>query len=147
MARKRMLSPEFFTSGTMNDLPIEAAFTFAGIWCWADDYGRGEDDETMVKAAIWPRRRKFTERVVRSHMDALIEAGVLCAYSVNGIRLIHVVSWSEHQKISHPTRSKLAPCRYHHPEAWELFVKSADSALHKFRSDSGTAPEFLRRAS
>ncbi|MBP8882820.1 MAG: hypothetical protein KBG77_17180, partial [Dermatophilaceae bacterium] len=86
MARKRMLAPEFFTSSTMNALPVEATFTFAGIWCWADDYGRGEDDETMVKAAVWPRRRKFTERVVRSHMDALITAGVLCAYSVNGIR-------------------------------------------------------------
>ena len=147
MARKRMLAPEFFTSSTMNALPVEATFTFAGIWCWADDYGRGEDDETMVKAAVWPRRRKFTERVVRSHMDALITAGVLCAYSVNGIRLVHVVSWAEHQKISHPTRSKVAPCRDHHPEAWEPFVKSTDSVLHKFRNGSGAVPEYVRRAS
>lgn len=147
MARKRMLAPEFFTSSTMNALPVEATFTFAGIWCWADDYGRGEDDETLVKAAVWPRRRKFTERVVRSHMDALIKAGVLCAYSVNGIALVHVMSWNEHQRISHPTKSKIAPCRDHHPSGWEEFVNGTDSALQKFRSDSGAIPEFVRRAS
>ena len=147
MARKRMLSPDFFTSSTMNALPVEVTFTFAGIWCWADDYGRGENDEALVKAAVWPRRRKFTERVVRAHMDALIEAGVLCAYSVNGIDLVHVVSWNEHQKISHPTKSKIAPCRQHHAAAWEEFVSGTDSALQKFRSHSGTTPEYLRRAS
>lgn len=147
MARKRMLAPEFFTSSTMNALPVEVTMTFAGIWCWADDFGRGEDDEAMVKAAVWPRRRKFTERVVRSHMDALVGAGVLCAYSVNGIRLVHVVSWGEHQKISHPTKSKIAPCRDHHPDAWAEFVVSTDSVLHKFRNDSGEIPEYIGRAS
>lgn len=147
MARKRMLSPEFFTSATMNALPIEVAVTFAGMWCWADDYGRGEDDEAMVKAAVWPRRRRITEKTVRVHMDALIGAGVLCAYSVNGIRLVHVVSWKEHQKISHPTASKLAPCREHEPAAWESFVNGSDSVLHKFRNDSGEIPEYIGRAS
>lgn len=147
MPRKRMLAPEFFTSSTMNDLPVEATFTFAGMWCWADDYGRGEDDEALVKAAVWPRRRKFTEKVVRNHMDALIAAEVLCAYSVNGIRLIHVVSWNEHQTISHPTKPKVAPCQEHEPDAWEKFVNDTDTARQKFRNSSGGFPEFVRRAS
>ena len=41
MARKRMLSPEFFTSGPVAELPISAVVTFAGLWCYFDDYGRG----------------------------------------------------------------------------------------------------------
>ena len=147
MARKRMLAPEFFTSATMNALPVEVTMTFAGIWCWADDYGRGDDDAAMVKAAVWPRRRKFTEKVVRNHMDALEAAGVLCTYSVNGIHLVHVVSWGEHQKISHPTPSKIAPCLEHDPQAWEKFVNGSDTPLHKFRSDSGEVPEYVRRLS
>lgn len=147
MARKRMIAPEFFISATMNALSVESMLTFAGIWCWADDFGRGENDETLVKAAIWPRRRAMTERKVRASMDELISSRVLCAYSVNGVELIHVTSWHEHQKISHPTKSKLAPCQEHEPEAWAAFAIDGDHSLAKFRSDSGTAPEWNRRAS
>lgn len=145
MARKRMIAPEFFISGTMNGLDVQTMVTFAGIWCWADDFGRGEDDETLVKAAVWPRRRSVTERKVRADMDALRDAGVLCQYVVNGERLVHVTAWREHQSISHPTKSKLPPCQFHEPEAWAAFLMNEDPSLVKFRSDSGAAPEFDRR--
>jgi len=147
MARKRMLAPEFFTSATMNAVSVEAMLTFAGIWCWADDFGRGENDETLMKSAIWPRRRSVTDRKVRGFVDELIMSRVLCAYAVNGISLVHVTSWREHQKISHPTKSKLAPCQEHEPEAWTAFAIDNDHALAKFRSDSGTAPEWIRSVS
>lgn len=147
MARKRMLAPEFFTSATMNAVSVEAMVTFAGIWTWADDFGRGEDDETLIKAAVWPRRRAVTEKKVRAYIDELIETRVLCAYVVNGIRLLHVTSWREHQKISHPTKSKLAPCQEHEPEAWSAFAIDNDHALEKFRSDSGKTPEWIRSVS
>lgn len=147
MARKRMLSPEFFTSATMNAVSIEAMVTFAGIWTAFDDFGRGEDDETLIKAAVWPRRRPITEKKVRGYIDELVASRVLCAYAVNGIHLLHVTSWREHQKISHPTKSKLAPCQEHEPEAWSAFAIDDDHALAKFRSDSGTAPERIRRVS
>lgn len=113
MSRKRMIHPSFFTSKPLNDMPIPCMITFAGIWCWADDYGRGEDDPVLVEAAIWPRRKAVTERHVAQHMDALVEAGLLCRYTVDGARLIHVTHWCEHQKVSHPTPSKLAPCPEH----------------------------------
>lgn len=145
MARKRMISPEFFTSGTMNALNVQTMITFAGVWCWADDFGRGEDDETLVKAAVWPRRRLVTERKVRSDMDELCAVGVLCRYVVNGQSLVHVVNWPEHQSISHPTKSKLVPCKHHEPEAWEIFLLNDDPVLAKFRPGSGAAPEFSRR--
>jgi hypothetical protein len=147
MARKRMLAPEFFTSATMNAVSVEAMLTFAGIWCWADDFGRGENDETLMKSAIWPRRRSVTDRKVRGFVDELIGSRVLCGYAVNGIELVHVTSWREHQKISHPTKSKLAPCQEHEPEAWAAFAIDNDHALAKFRSDSGMAPESIRSVS
>jgi hypothetical protein len=147
MARKRMLSPDFFTSKTLNALPIQTCMTFAGIWCWADDFGRGEDDAALVKASVWPRRKTLTEAKVRADMDALIKAEVLCSYAVKGHDLIHVINWSEHQKISHPTPSKLPPCQTHEPDAWLKFESDTDPALTKFRSDSGTTPERIRRVS
>lgn len=147
MARKRMLSPEFFLSRTLNDLPVQTMVTFAGIWCWADDFGRGEDDETLVKAAVWPRRRSMTEAKVRADMDALVGKSVLCQYAIEGHELIHVVNWREHQKISHPTKSKLPPCPEHEPEGWASFLMDDDPALAKFRNNSGAAPENIRRVS
>lgn len=147
MARKRMLSPDFFTSKTLNELSVEAMMTFEGIWCFADDFGRADDDEVMVKAQVWPRRRSVTEKKVREYIDALIDKRVLCRYNVGGFPLMHVVNWDEHQKVSHATPSKFPGCPRHESEAWEAFRSGLDPALEKFRSDSGDIQEIPRRAS
>lgn len=143
MARKRMLAPEFFTSLTVNRLPIPAMITFAGLWCYADDYGRGEDDVTMVKATVWPRRRSHTEAKVAADLDAIEAEGLICRYVVAGYPLLHLVSWHEHQKISHRSESKLPPCPHHEPGLWESFRMDSGGPLDKFRSDSGATPERL----
>lgn len=147
MARKRMLSQSFFTSATMNDVSMQTMLTFAGIWCWADDDGRGEDDETLVKAAVWPRRKSVTDKKVRADMNELTSKEVLCRYTVNDIPIIHVVAWFEHQSISHATKSKLPPCQHHEPEKWSTFLMDDDPALHKFRNDSGEPPEWFASGS
>lgn len=54
MARKRMLSPEFFISAPVNRLSYTAMITFAGLWCYFDDFGRGEDDAALVMARRMP---------------------------------------------------------------------------------------------
>ncbi len=142
-----MMHPDFFTSGTMNELTIQQMMTFAGIWCWADDYGRGEDDETLVKATVWPRRKSITDRKVRADMDALTVRDVLCKYEVNGVRLIHVVNWKEHQKVSHPTDSKLAPCPKHEHGQWAEFANGTFPAMQRFANDSRITPDGLRSVS
>jgi len=81
MGRKRMLSPEFFTSATMNALPMQTMLLFAGFWCFADDKGRGEDDENFVAASVFPRRPYMSAKRVRADLDKLTAAGVLCRYS------------------------------------------------------------------
>ena len=136
MARKRMLDPEFFLSATMNALSMQTMLTFAGFWCFADDFGRAEDDESLVRASVWPRRKSMTDKKVRTDLDILADAGPLCQYTVCDVRLIHATSWKEHQSISHPTKSKLPPCEKHEPEAWFAFLETTDPALHKFRSFS-----------
>lgn len=143
MARKRMLAPEFFASGPVNKLPVTAMLTFAGLWCYFDDYGRGEDDAALVKAAVWPRRRSQTEARVASDLASIAGESLICRYEVGGVRLIHSPSWQEHQKISHPTPSKLPPCPFHEGGLYAHFLQECGDGLDRFRSDSGTVPERL----
>lgn len=141
MARKRMLSPEFFTSAPVNRLPFTAMITFAGLWCYFDDYGRGEDDAALVKAAVWPRRRSQTEAKVAADLDAIAAEGLICYYEHNGQRLIHSPSWNEHQKISHKTPSRYMPCPFHEPEEHAAYLRKQGNAVRDFRSLSGNDPE------
>ena len=78
MARKRMLSPVFFTSAPVNNLTYTAMITFAGLWCYFDDYGRGEDHAALVKAAVWPRRRQMTERKVAADLNLIAAEQLTC---------------------------------------------------------------------
>lgn len=146
MARKRMLSPEFFTSAPVNSLSIPAMVTFAGLWCYADDYGRAEDDVTMIKATIWPRRRSQTEAKVASDLANLEFAGLICRYSVAQVPLLHMPTWHEHQQISHRGREKYPPCRSHEPGLWDAFLRDDSPALAKFRRPSGNPPETFQRS-
>lgn len=160
MARKRMLSPEFFTSGPVNRLSIPAMVTFAGLWCYVDDYGRGEDDTALIKAAIWPRRRSQSEAKVAADLDAIAAEGLICRYVAGKgsakpdsevvtewsrnqpvttlLRLIHMPTWDEHQKISHKTASKLPPCPEHEPSAYLL---ERGKIPERSRNGAGTEPE------
>lgn len=146
MARKRMIHPDFFTSHTMNSLPVTTMLTFAGIWCWADDYGRGEWAPELVKAAVWPRRRQMTEKKVESAMRELVDAGSLCYYEVADHPLIHVVEWKDWQQVSHPALPKVPPCPFHEAEEYEKFLTDSDVAREKFRKPSGSPPERLQRS-
>jgi hypothetical protein len=144
MARKRMLSPEFFTSGPVAALPLTAMVTFEGLWCYCDDYGRGEDNADLIKAAVWPRRPTHTTRKVAADLDAITTLGLVCRYQSAGVRLIHVPSWNEHQKISHRTESKLPPCPNHEAALYSFFLTESGGALERFRNGSGTARESVR---
>jgi hypothetical protein len=141
VARKRMIHPSFFLSQTMNDVPVTTMVTFAGIWCWADDFGRGEDDAALVKAAVWARRKAMTEAKVAAAIDELVYDGALCRYIVGGVPLLHVTHWNEHQKVSHPTPSKLPPCPIHEPDAHEAFRSGVGAGMERFRRISRDAPE------
>lgn len=165
MARKRMLSPEFFISGPVNRLSIPAMVTFAGLWCYVDDYGRGEDDTALIRAAIWPRRRSQSEAKVAADLDAIAAEGLVCRYIASKgtaklssetvtersryqpvttlLRVIHLPTWNEHQKISHKTDSKLPPCPEHEPQAYTAYLREHAQIPESSRNGAGTEPESL----
>lgn len=141
MARKRMLHPSFFTSATLATCSLRSMITFAGLWVYCDDYGRGEDDPAFIAATVWPRRPTVTGDDVAADLIELAEAGPVCRYDVGGFSFLHVVSWDEHQKVQHPTRSKLPPCPYCEALLYREWYRDEDPATAKYRRAAKEAQE------
>lgn len=133
MARKRMIHRDFFTSATLARLDIRTMLTFAGLWVYVDDAGRGEDDAAFIASAIWPRRPTVTPDDVAADLDALEHTGTLCRYTVGAVPLFHIPSWHEHQTISHPTPSKLPPCPHCEPGLFNAWWRDDDTRTDRFR--------------
>jgi hypothetical protein len=114
LARIRTIKPEFFTSLTIADLTIEARLTFIGLWTHVDDEGRCVDDARLIKAAVWPLDDR-TATDVEKDLGALSESSLILRYTVGGRSYIAIRSWSEHQKINRPTKSRLPGPDQHDP--------------------------------
>ncbi|NEA21574.1 hypothetical protein [Actinomadura bangladeshensis] len=106
----RTIRPETFTSETLANVPVSARWTFAGLWTYADDEGRGRAEPRLIKGAIWPLDDDVTAKDVAVHLDALEAEGLICRYEHGGKGHLHIVNFAEHQKPNRPTPSKLPAC-------------------------------------
>jgi len=113
MARIRTIKPHLFTSRTVSRWPIPVRWTFAGLFTYLDDYGRGMDEARLVKAELYALDDSMTVKKVEEHLDLIAEQGPLCRYEVDGERYFHITSWKEHQRVNRPTKSKVPSCPTH----------------------------------
>ncbi len=125
MARKRMLSPEMYTSGTVATWPIPTRWTWGGLLCYLDDYGYGEDSPALVKAAIWPRDDTYTARKVAADLERITASGTLCRFVCCGRELMHAPGWDDWQNVPHAAKFRLCPCPLHDRPAHEEHTKSS----------------------
>ena len=117
MARIRTIKPAIFSSETVCAWPVPVRWTFAGLFTYLDDAGRGRDEPRLIKAELYPLDDAMTPRKVEQHVDLIEKTGPLCRYFIDGVRYLHVTSWREHQRINRPTESKFPPCPTHEPDA------------------------------
>ena len=131
MARKRMIDPQMFTSATVCSWKQPGTrWTWAGLLCYLDDYGYGEDSALLIKAAVWPRDDFYTVRKISGDIDLIAASGTLCRFTCCGKPQLHVPKWADWQSISHPARFRLCPCPEH-----------SGAAAKEHRKDSGGTPE------
>lgn len=135
MARIRTIKPTFFTSEDVSVLPLRARLTWIGLWTHCDDSGRAKDNARLIKAAIWPLDDMSLGQV-EEDLSTLADHGRIVRYEVGGQRFLEVTNWSEHQKISRPTPSKIpAPSLNAHGE-----LSEASSQEGKGREGKGSEP-------
>ena len=102
MARKRMISPEYWTDDKTIELTIAERLLFIGMWNFADDEGIITNKPKQIKAQIFPvddiTHEQVSEMLMRRHGIGLILFG-------NSNTLIKIKNWTRYQKINRPTPS------------------------------------------
>lgn len=138
MARIRSIKPDFFVSETIAALPLSARLTFIGLWTHVDDNGVTIDNARLINAALWPLEDDPLETLRRTREDLrrLSEAGLIQRYEHSGRHYLFVSAWDEHQKVSHPGKT-----RYPRPDADGCAPLTSDGK--PLSESSGDSPETL----
>lgn len=108
MGRIRTIKPEFCLSESMSKLSHSARLTFILLWTFVDDSGRARGSSRVLASILYPYEPAVHEQI-DGWLDELIEAGCLDFYEVDGSRYVQVRNWLKHQKIDHPSASKIPP--------------------------------------
>lgn len=109
MARIRTLKPEFFRSRSLSKCSIPARLTFQGLWCEADDHGRGVADPRILKGAIWPLDDGMGHKEVDRHLTELASTGHITMHDVDGERYYEITTWEEHQAAAYRRGKPIYP--------------------------------------
>ncbi|MEU6234175.1 hypothetical protein [Kitasatospora sp. NPDC047058] len=147
MARIRTIKPEYPVSEDLASVSLGAERTFVCLLTQADDEGRHRDNAAVLNGALWSLRPEHTALDTEDELRQLAETGLICRYTgCDGRQYLHIAKWHEHQKISHPTVSRLPSCPVHETARWCGKCKAkgcARPARENFRS----VPEPLATAS
>ncbi len=107
MARIRSVKPDLFGSYSLASVQIESRFLFIGLFTEADDEGLLIDSPKKLAGAIFPHDEKVTAAKVDRWLSALEGIGSVLRYIAGEGRYLYIPKWLDHQKISHPTPTKL----------------------------------------
>jgi hypothetical protein len=152
MGRIRTSKPEWWKSAKWCRLSRDVRSTYKGIWeVMCDDEGRFLADPRQVKADVWPLDDDITPKKLAAWLPKLadvmvttpdgVKSPAVIFYEVDGVRYGFLPGFVKHQKISHPTPSKL-------PKPPSIYKEDIGSDSGEFpeslANDSGAAPENLR---
>lgn len=107
MARIRSIKPDFWESEDTATLPMCAALTYAGLWNYSDDEGRGRFQPAILYSKLHGLRPDTSMPKVRSALDLLIERKLIVLYEAAGIGILYYIpSFKKHQHPDKPQPSK-----------------------------------------
>jgi hypothetical protein len=106
MARARTIKPHFMRSRSMRAVSGLARLTFIQLWLVADDEGRLAAHPRLLAHLLYPDDREAADRLP-GWLDELEDQHCIERYSVDRLEYLRIVNWRRHQKIYHPTPSRL----------------------------------------
>ena len=105
MARKRMIDPKFWSDDRMMVLTPRHRLLFIGIWNFSDDSGIHKNNNTVLKAEIFPCD-DISINEVGELKQGLIDAGLIIEFEDKDNKLFYVKNWKIYQSIQKPIPSK-----------------------------------------
>jgi hypothetical protein len=145
--KSRTIHPADAQDERLANLPLSAAYTYAYLSTVLDDEGRAKDQPSVFNGYLWPLRADAhpTDAMIND-ISALVEAGLLCRYSVGGQDYLHDPAWKRRQKIARPIPSAIPGCPTHNKTFDEVVVDTLRKVSEQFNSFLGTAATGLDEA-
>ena len=128
MSRIRTIKPEFFSHEALYEvertsgLPVRLAF--AGLWTQADRDGKFQWRPQRLKLAILPYDPVDFDEV----LGALVTAGVVVKYEIDGVIYGAIPSWHKHQRPHHKEPPSDIP---NHDQVMHESSMSHPSTMHE----------------
>lgn len=110
MARIRTIKPEFVESESVGKLSREARLLFILLWTILDDEGRSRASSRFLASRLYPYDDDASKKI-GGWLAELEKGGHVRLYDVGGDSYLDVPNWLKHQKIDHPSASRLPPFR------------------------------------
>lgn len=108
MARIRSVKPDYWHDHRLAcDLNRDQRLFYIGLWTEADDEGRFLAHPRRLLGAIFPYDEDLPADFVRDTLAKLHETGRVLLYEVNGEPYAQLTKFKDHQRISHPTPSRI----------------------------------------
>ena len=112
--KPRTIHPADAQDERLAAVPLSAAYTYAYLPTVLDDDGRRKDQPAVVNGYLWPLRAdEHPVDAMISDLDALVGAGLVCRYTVDGQDYLHDPRWRDRQKTARPIPSTLPGCPAH----------------------------------
>lgn len=108
MARIRSIKPEFPQSESMGNVSRDARLTFIMLWTLADDEGRLRGNSRMLASLLFPYDDDAPS-LIDTWLGELEKEQCIQRYKIEGQNYIQLCNWLNHQKIDHPSKSKIPP--------------------------------------
>jgi hypothetical protein len=106
MARIRTIKPEFPQSETIGRLSRDARLLFIQLWTLADDDGRLRAASRMLASLLYPYDDDAPNLIDGWLLELEKEDCITC-YQHENTTYLQIDNWHKHQKIQHPTPSKI----------------------------------------
>lgn len=107
MARIRTIKPKFFTSPDTAKLSYQARILFIAMWCWADDYGKGETNLNGLLGLAFPESDDLERKDVQRLCSEVQNACDVEFYIVEERAYYAIPSWDKHQKTQRQAKSDI----------------------------------------
>jgi len=123
----RSIHPGFFSDRKISNLPYEARVLYAGLWCYSDDYGRGQYLPKAIEGAVFPHDPVDIVDLLLK----LEKAELIRVYEARGDVFYEIPSWDKYQSPRYKAKTA-----YPAPEDGEYRERPTNMHPGLFSTDS-----------